>query len=1145
MKSADFIHLHVHTEYSLLDGAGRIADLLAKASFLKMPALAITDHGNMSGVVKFYKMALEVGIKPIIGCEVYLAPASRFDKTAGLKQTPYHLTLLARDVTGYRNLLVLVSRAHLEGFYYKPRIDWELLEAHHDGLFALSGCLKGEIPQALLAGRPEVAEEKAASMRDLFGEGNFYLEIHDQGVKEQKQVNPLLVKLSQRLNIPLAACNDCHYVNKEDAFSQEVMLCIQTGRKLEDAGRLKLSTEEFYLKSAGEMEELFKELPEALSNTRRIADRCHLELEFGKDLLPEFQPPPGKTPGNYLRELCEAGVRRRYGKETAKIGERLKHELSVIEGKNFASYFLIVWDLIHYAKTRKIPVGPGRGSVAGSLVAYLLEITDIDPFRQDLLFERFLNPSRMAMPDIDIDFSDQGRAELIKYVSRKYGGEDYVCQIITFGSMKARAVLRDVGRVLGMPYDDVDRIAKLVPPGPKITLKRALTLEPKLEELYKKDPAITRLFDVSFKLEGLARNASTHAAGVLISREPLTNHVPLCRGKDDEVVTQFDMHDAEEIGLLKMDFLGLRTLSVIQDTIDLVEKTRGKVVDLSRLPLDDQKTFRLLSKANTVGVFQLEGAGMRDLSHRIGLKTFDDIIALVALFRPGPMHMLEDYIARKHGKVKIHYDHPKLEPILKNTYGVMLYQEQVMRVANQLAGFTLAKADTLRTAMAKKKVDTMAQLEVAFSKGAAERGIKRAVAEKIFGDMARFAEYGFNKSHSAAYALIAYHTAYLKAYYPQEFMGSLLTSEIRNMDKLMVYVAECQAMGIKVLPPDINESFAHFTVVQNNIRFGLAAVKNVGEGAVEAIVAARQEGGPFQNFFNFLDRVDLFTVNKKVLESLIKCGALDSLPGNRAQKMAVLDQALVRAQRTSRDRIKGQVTLFQAFEFEDEAGGNGQFPEMEEWPQNELLTMEKELLGMYITGHPLSKYTDMIKLYATHSIEQLSGLPNRTRVMVGGIIVQVEEKSGRRTGRKFAVCQLEGLTGVVEVTLYNREYNEFTALLKPGQVVFVEGVLSSRDRGSNILASRLYPPDKVQERFARSLHINVHLASADEKLLKELLTVFHRHRGDCPVDLDFDFATGEKLLLRAGDKIKVKCTPQLVEDVEKILGENTVYIKAK
>lgn len=1144
MKPADFVHLHVHTEYSLLDGACKIPDLVEKALRFKMPALAITDHGSMYGVVKFYKAALEAGLKPIIGCELYVAPGSRFERKGGLRVPPFHITLLARNGTGYHNLLVLSSRAHLEGFYYKPRIDRELLEAHHEGLIALSGCLKGEIPRALLAGQEEEAEKHAAYFRDLFGKENFYLEIHDQGLKEQKQVNPLLIELGRKLDIPLVAANDCHYVNKEDAFAHEVLLCIQTGHKLEDSKRMRMATEEFYLKSSEEMETLFAEIPEVLFNTREIADRCNLELQFGQELLPGFHPPPGKSRSEYLRELCAAGIARRYGQKTEKIQDRLEHELGVIEQKDYSSYFLIIWDIIRYAKSQKIPVGPGRGSAAGSLVAYLLGITDIDPFRHNLLFERFLNPSRVALPDIDMDFCDQRRGEVIQYVSQKYG-RDRVAQIITFGTMKARAVLRDVGRVMGMPYSEVDRIAKLVPFAPRMTLKRAIEIEPRLKELYQKDDRVTRLIDIAFKLEGLARNASTHAAGLVISEYPLIQTVPLCRGKEEEAITQYDMTDVEEVGLLKMDFLGLRTLTVIQDTLDLVEKTRQETIALGKIPLDDPETFELLSKANTVGVFQLEGSGMRDLSHRLGLKKFDDLLDLVALFRPGPMHMLEDYIARKHGKVKIKYDHPKLEPILESTYGIMLYQEQVMMIANQLAGFSLAEADILRHAMAKKKIDTMARMGEAFIKGAVENGIRRGLAEKIFQTMARFAEYGFNKSHSAAYALIAYRTAYLKAHYPHQYMAALLTSEIRNMDKLKIYVAECQVMGIKVLPPDINESFAKFMVVRDNIRFGLAAIKNVGEGAVEAIITAREEQTPFRSFFEFLDRVDLFAVNKKVLESLIKCGALDSLPGNRTQKMEVLDQAIERAHRKQKDRQKGQATLFDHFDGEEENNGVTRFPEKEEWPQNELLAMEKELLGMYITGHPLSKYEKMFKLYTTHSINQLGGLRDKAKVRIGGIIDLVEEKASRRTGKKFAVCQLEDLTGVVEVMIYNQEYSAFAPLLQKGQVVFAEGTVKSRDRGSNMVASQIYPLDKAQERFARALHINVHLAATDEEDLKKLLNAFRRHRGHCPVYLDFDFATGEKILLRAGEQLKVKCTPQLVEDVEKILGENTVYVKAK
>ena len=849
MKTSDFVHLHVHTEYSLLDGASRLDRLMERASRLKMPALAITDHGTMSGVVKFYKAARAAAIKPLLGCEVYTTPGSRFEKSTGLRNPPSHLTLLARNETGYRNLIELSSRGYLEGFYYKPRIDRQLLEERRAGLIGLSGCLKGEIPRALLQGDKDGARESARFYRDLFGPDGFYLELHDHGIVEQRRVNPLLAELAKELDIPLVAANDCHYVEKEDAFSQEVLLCLQTGKKLEDEKRMRLSTEEFYLKSEEEMRELLGNYPGAISNTRKIADLCNVELEFGKNLLPDFPPPPGKKPGPYLRELCEEGIRRRFGAKTAEISERLEHELKVIEGKDFVSYFLIVWDLIRYAKSKKIPVGPGRGSAAGSLVAYVLGITDIDPFQHDLLFERFLNPHRIALPDIDMDICDQRRGELIQYVSEKYG-RDRVCQIITFGSMKARAVLRDVGRVMGFPYGDVDRIAKLVPAGTKITLHQALEMEPKLKKLYQRDEEMKKFFDVCFKLEGISRNASTHAAGVLISSDPLTEHVPLCRGKDDEVVTQFDMHDSEAVGLLKMDFLGLRTLSVIQDTVDLIEETEGKRIEISEIPIDDPETFQLLSKANTVGVFQLESSGMRDLSHRIGLKQFSDILALVALYRPGPMHMLEDYVSRKHGQVRIKYDHPSLEPVLKDTYGVMLYQEQVMRIANKLAGFSLADADNLRKAMAKKKADAMARLELSFIEGAAGRGIKKKTAGEIFKSMARFAEYGFNKSHSAAYALIAYRTAYLKAHYPRQYMASLLTSEINNMDKMMDYVAECREMGIEVLPPRHQREFRHLHRGWGKYPIRPLRDQKCGQGAVEEIIRTRREGGPFRISLN-------------------------------------------------------------------------------------------------------------------------------------------------------------------------------------------------------------------------------------------------------------------------------------------------------
>jgi len=1142
MNASDFVHLHVHTEYSLLDGACRIPDLLERASRLKMPALAISDHGSMSGVIKFYKAAREAGINPIIGSEFYIAPGSRFEKTAGPRSSASHLVLLARDRIGYHNLLVLSSKAHLEGFYYKPRIDRDLLSEHHRGLIALSGCLKGEIPRALLNGDRAGAASALSFYRDLFGPENFYLELMDHRLDDQRRVNPLLLELSRKTGVGAVATNDVHYVHREDAYSQEVLLCIQTASQLADESRMRMKTEEFYLKSAEEMGVLFAEIPQALTRSREIADRCLLELELNNDLLPEFSPPPGKKAENYLRELCEEGIRHRYGEKTDRIVQRLEHELKVIEGKHFVSYFLIVWDLIRYAKSRKIPVGPGRGSAAGSLVSYLLGITDIDPFRHELLFERFLNPTRTTMPDIDMDISDQGRGELIRYTCEKYGA-DRVAQIITFGSLKARAVLRDVGRVMGIPYGEVDKIAKLVPPGPKVTLKKALQAEPRLQKLYDRDEKLKTLFEISFRLEGISRHAGTHAAGVLISRRPLTEDVPLRRGKEDEVITQFDMHDAEEVGLLKMDFLGLRTLSVIQGTIDIVEKIRGETIELSEIPLDDPETFELLSRANTMGVFQLEGSGMRDLSTRLGLRRFDDLLDLVALYRPGPMHMLEDYISRKHGKGRIEYAHPSLEPILKETYGVMLYQEQVMMIANRLAGFTLAKADTLRQAMAKKKAEKMAQLGEAFVRGAQERGIKRATAEAIFKDMARFAAYGFNKSHSAAYALIAYRTAYLKTHYPREFMASLLTSEINNMDKLMSYVAECREMGIDVLPPDINESFSDFTVVGENIRFGLNAIKNIGTGAVESILAARREGGPFLSFFTFLERVDLSAVNKKAVETLIKCGALDSLPGYRSQKMAVMEDAIGRAHRNRKDLLCGQSTLFARFEEENRENGVSEFPEMDEWHQNQCLEMEKELMGMYISGHPLTAHAETLQTFASHPIDRLKDLRDGAQVRVGGIIEQIKEQTSQKTGRTFAFCQLEDLTGVVEVTAWSDEYAAFGPLLQPGNIVFVEGKIRSRDRGSNISITRVYPLEEARENLSRSLHLSLPLVTVNEEKLEAVRRALEGSPGKCAVYLGFDFPTGEKVLIGADDRYRVSCNSRLLGELKRILGENTVFIK--
>ena len=1140
MNPADFVHLHVHTEYSLLDGAARIPDLIERAAGQGMRSLAITDHGNMHGVVKFYKTARAAGIHPVLGSECYLAPGSRHEKGPGSPKHSYHLTLLAADTDGYSNLLELSSRAHLEGFYYKPRIDRELLELRNKGLIALSGCLQGEIPRAILSGDEAKAGQMAAYYRDLFGKENFFIELHDHGIPEQKEVNPVLVRLARKLDIGLVVANDCHYVGREDAFAQEVLLCIQTGAKLEDAKRMKMSGSEFYLKSSDEMASLFGELPEALLNTRRIAERCHLDIEFGRNLLPQYPTPPGKDAETYLKDLCREGLNRRYGEVTPEIKERMAHELGVIHQKGFDSYFLIVWDLIHYAKSHRIPVGPGRGSAAGSLVAYLLGITDIDPFRHDLLFERFLNPERMALPDIDMDICDRRRGELIQYASGKYGGSEHVAQIITFGSMKARAVLRDVGRVMGLPYATMDGIAKLVPTGPRMTLKQALKLEPRLRELAEQDEQMSRLFEVSFRLEGISRNASTHAAGVIICGEPLTRYVPLCRGSNDEVVTQFDMHDDEEIGLLKMDFLGLKTLSILQDTLELIEASAGERIDMDELPLDDPATYEQLSRGNTIGVFQLESSGMRDLSRRFGIETLDDILALIALYRPGPMHMLDDFISRKQGQVKLEYAHPDLEPILKSTYGVMLYQEQVMQIAHRFAGFTLAKADTLRKAMGKKQVDKMAQLERDFIEGARSRGVEQEVAEHIFSDMARFAEYGFNKSHSAAYALLAYRTAYFKTNYPRQYMAALLTSEMNDMDKLAFYMAECREMGIEVLPPDVNESFSTFSVAGERIRFGLSAVKNVGQGAVEAVIAARRDKGPYVSLFDFLERVELTSLNKRVVESLIRCGAMDQLPGNRAQKIKVLDAAVEAAVRSRRDRQQGQATLFDKL-----ADISGQeslicFPEIEEFPGGDLLAGEKELLGMYVTGHPLEKYARLLGVLITARIGELDRFAAESKVRIGGLIAQVEQRLSRRSGKPFAVCRLEDMESSVDVLVFGQDFSRLSGLLQEGSVVVVEGRVRQGELGSSVSAFEIRPIEQALESLAAGIHLEVGLDGCSEQNIRDLDRLLTEHPGPCPVFFDLCRPSGARVVVRSGAHRGITCSSRLVAEIERIIGAGTV-----
>ncbi|MGE5652703.1 MAG: DNA polymerase III subunit alpha, partial [Bacillota bacterium] len=947
-----FVHLHVHSEYSLLDGAARLRDLVATAKEHGSPALAITDHGVLYGVVDFYKLAKSEGIKPIIGCEVYVAPRKRSDRQPKLDDSQYHLVLLAENQQGYQNLMQLVSRGYTEGYYYKPRVDRELLEQYHEGLIALSACIGGEIPQLLLSGRYDQAKDLAMYYRRLFGPDSFYLEVQDHGLIEEKQALQGLLQLSRETGIGLVATNDSHYVRQGDAEAHDILLCIQTATHVDDPTRLKFANDQFYLKSPAEMASLFNHCPEALTNTLAIAKRCQVDFTFGALQLPEYQVPVEETVSSFLRRLCRDGLRERYSSVTPELSERLEYELDVIERMGYPGYFLIVWDFVHYAKTNGIYVGPGRGSGTGSLVAYCLGITEVDPIRYGLIFERFLNVERVTMPDIDIDFCFERRGEVIDYVFKKYGNER-VAQIITFGTMAAKAAVRDVGRALNMAYGDVDRIAKLIPFELDITIDRALATSKELREQYESDPAIRKLIDTAKALEGLPRHASVHAAGVVITKDPLTHHVPIQRMSDGLLVTQFPMTTLEELGLLKMDFLGLRTLTLLRDVQELVKQSTGKWVDLAAIPLDDAKVYAMLSDGDTDGVFQLESGGMRSVLRELKPTCIEDIIAANALYRPGPMEHIPDFIAAKHKRREVTYLHPLLQPILESTYGVLVYQEQVLQIVSRLAGFSLGQADILRRAMGKKKADVLAAQKIAFLDGAEARGVERSIAERVFDQITPFSSYGFNKSHSAAYGLVAYQTAYFKVNYPTEYMAALLTSVISSNERISSYIEECRRMKIAVLPPDINASRMTFSVHGRSIRVGLGAVKNVGSGHVAVILEARSSnGGAFTSLMDFCVRVDLHQINRKVLESLIMAGAFDSL-GGRAQHLAVLDRLMEVAQAEQKQRDEGQMNLFELSPQDAPQAPVVVLPSIPELPLRERLAMEKDVLGLYLSGHPL------------------------------------------------------------------------------------------------------------------------------------------------------------------------------------------------
>ena len=989
MTKQQFVHLHVHTEYSLLDGAGRIKKSVIRAAELGMPALAITDHGVMYGVIDFYKAAKKAGIKPVIGCEVYVAPRSRTDRDSRRDSKQHHLVLLARNMAGYKNLMELVSRGFSEGFYYKPRVDHELLKQYSTGLTALSACLAGEIPAAILENREEDAMQLVRFYRETFGEENFFLEMQDHGIPEQKVVNQGLIQLSKATGTRLVASNDLHYIDRSDAEAHDVLLCIQTGKTIDDTSRMRFSTEEFYLKSAEEMASLFPEQLQALENTLAVADACNLEFEFGKTHLPVYEIPADYDDNSYLRKVCMDGALVRYGTElSVEVTERLDFELNVIKQMGYASYFLIVWDFIRYALENGILVGPGRGSAAGSLVAYCLSITNIDPLKYNLLFERFLNPERVTMPDIDIDFCYEKREKVIEYVVAKYGGES-VAQIITFGTMAARAAVRDVGRVLNLPYTDVDRIAKLIPAELNISIADAMEKTPELQELAKSDPRVAKLIELSLAVEGLPRHASTHAAGVVISRDPLVQYVPLQKSGDDGMVTQFPMGTLEDLGLLKMDFLGLRTLTIMEEACRLIKLSTGKDVDISTLPLEDEATYRLLSQGDTAGVFQLESSGMRSVLRELKPNVFEDIIAVVALYRPGPMEQIPTFIQSKHGHVPIRYAHPSLEPILKETYGVMVYQEQIMQVAAAMAGFSLGEADLLRRAIGKKKLEVLNEQREKFVKGCTTKGHPTKVSNEIYDLIVKFASYGFNKSHAAAYALIAYQTAYLKANYPTQFMAALLTGNMGTSDKVAAYIIDSKRMGIDVLAPDINISEANFTVSgEKEIRYGLSAVKNVGLGAIESILKARCEHGDFASLRDYASRVDLRTCNKKVLENLIKSGAFDCLGANRTQLLAILDDTVTAGQTMQRERQNGQMSMFEFVEEDCEwVKLKDELPDLPPPSPRDRLAMEKEAIGLYISGHPLQEYENVLSHYPyLTNCTELKQAQDNKQVVVAGMI---------------------------------------------------------------------------------------------------------------------------------------------------------------
>jgi DNA polymerase-3 subunit alpha len=1199
MSHADFVHLHLHTEYSLLDGACRLDKLVEKAHELKFSSLAITDHGAMHGAIEFYQAARAKGIKPIIGCEVYVAPGSRLEKKSGgggTRDVYHHLGLLAKDEAGYKNLIKLTTAAHLEGYYYKPRIDKEILAAHSEGLIAMSGCLASEIPDWIMKDQLDKARDAVDFFKQTLGAENFFLELQNHGIPEQTKVNSHLIKWAKEFGLKLVATNDVHYINKSDSHAHDCLVCIGTQDLLSNPKRMSAGyvPEQFFLRSAEEMKARFAEIPEAVTNTLEVAEKCNLEIDFGKLHFPVFHPPEHFTREGYLRQWLAEGLLHRYtihakaeGKEfvVEKIDDptrlptfdpknpnetealkavidRLQIELGVIEKTGFISYFLIVGDFIRYGRSKGISC-VARGSAAGSIVTYLLEIANVDPIRYGLLFERFLNPERVNPPDIDIDFADDRRADVIKYVSEKYG-KDSVAQIITFGTMGAKSVVRDVARVMGLPYGDGDRLAKMIPFDLKMTLEKALKQSPDLKAAYENEDVTRELIDTALILEDLTRNTSVHAAGVVIGDQPLVNLLPLKQDDSGTLVTQYAMNPVGDLGLLKMDFLGLKTLTVIRNTCEMVKRTQGIKIDTDHLPLDDRKTYDLLNRAETLGVFQLESGGMRDLCRKFQISSIEHITALVALYRPGPMELIPEFIKRRHGEIEIKYEHPLLEPIARETYGILIYQEQVMQAAQILAGFTLGAADLLRRAMGKKKVEEMAKQRETFVKGcAATNKIPAAKANQIFDLLEKFAGYGFNKSHAAAYAIVAYQTAYLKANYPVEFFCAMMTNDMANTEKLSEYIAEAREFGIEVLQPDVNESEMFFAPSagrassraetsndgspvasphQKAIRFGLVAIKNVGEAAVEAILKARKESEYFKSLSELCERVDGRSLTRKTLEALIKTGACDTFGQTRATLFAQIERSLARAASILSDKQKGQSSLFGALE-EKASPMPEAISNLPEWPQHELLAHEKELLGFYVTGHPLTPFVPILEKYTLTNLAKLGELPNRSLTRIGGMISAVTHGFSKKSGKPYSMVTLEDLEGSVQILCMNENYDKFRPLLEVNKAILVIGEVSTGEDKPKIFPQEIIPLEDAPKKFTKQVHLRLHTAHLKPDDVESVREIVAANPGKCPLLLCFMQPGGGTVFMDTNERFAVTPSLKLQHEADARFGEETYYAK--